>query len=173
VMEEVEFTWSMGEFGCCDWHLSLDCKRLGFSQRCDLGLICGHIATDPLHRILWPDAEADGLYRTEMLSGWDPLPKHEDDKWLTGTNQKVPPNKGAISMDGTVKMEVLQRFHWKDGIYGDPGQVISVSEKTAERLERRGMAKLINPKPKKQKAKSDVDEPGLKLKEPCEGCDED
>ena len=172
VMEAIEFKWSMGEFGCCDWHLSLDCQRLGFVQKHDLGLICGHIATDPLHRILWPDAEAEGLYRTEMLGAWNPLPKHEDDKWLTGTNLAEPAIEGAIVMDGTVKMEVLQRFHWKDGIYADPGQVISVSEKTAERLERRGMAKLVEEKRKRRKAKEGDLEPGLKLKEPCGGCDE-
>lgn len=65
-------------------------------------------------------------------------------------------------MDGTVKMEVVQRFHWKDGIYGDPGQVISVSEKTAERLERRGMAKLVKESRKRQKLTSELNDAASK-----------
>lgn len=82
VLEALKFNWSPGEFGCCDWHLALDCQRLGFVQKCDLGLVCGHIAEDPIHRILWPDVHAKGLYRSQLLADWEPLPK--DDKWLTG-----------------------------------------------------------------------------------------
>ena len=85
VLEAVEFKWSPGEFGCCDWHLALDCQRLGFVQKCDLGLVCGHIAVDPVHRILWPDPYATGMYRHELLADWEPLPR--DDKWLTGKEE--------------------------------------------------------------------------------------
>jgi len=82
VMEALEFKWSLGEFGCCDWHLAMDCQELGFIQKCDLGLICGHIAENPIHRIIWPDVNTKGLYRSQLLSDWEPLPK--DDNWLTG-----------------------------------------------------------------------------------------
>lgn len=70
---------------CSDWGLALDCKRLGFRQKCDLGVVCGHMTTDsfgeitpPLApnvqmppRIIWPDPDFDNvgrMYRVEYLA---------------------------------------------------------------------------------------------------------
>jgi hypothetical protein len=53
---------------CCDWWLAHDARALGFSQRADLGLICGHITPTPTPRIIWPDAREERLWRVERLS---------------------------------------------------------------------------------------------------------
>lgn len=50
-----------------DWMLALDAQRLGFTQRCDLGCVCGHQSYKPWPLILWPDPEMDNLYRIETL----------------------------------------------------------------------------------------------------------
>ena len=41
-------------------------------QKCDTGVICGHIETDTIPRILWPDIEREGFYRSEVIG---PMPK--------------------------------------------------------------------------------------------------
>ena len=173
VMEAVEFKWALGEFGCCDWHLALDCQRLGFTQKCDLGLVCGHIAIDPVYRILWPDAHADGLYRSELLETWESLPK--DDKWLTG--------KEIRTVDGGIKVKVLRRFHRGNGVYASPDEVIGVTEEMGKRLVEKGIAVLYKEK-KKRGPKVTIDEPEVpeEILEPgwtskdededCPGCPE-
>lgn len=45
---------------CDDWLLAVEARRLGYSQRANLDLICGHIANDG---ILWPDIDSAKLYR--------------------------------------------------------------------------------------------------------------
>ena len=173
VMEAVEFNWSLGEFGCCDWHLSLDCQRLGFTQKCDMGLICGHIATDPVYRIIWPDVNANGMYRTELLETWEPLPK--DDKWLTGME---------VIVGGNMKIEVLHRFHRGDGVYANPGEVIGVAEEMGKRLVKKGIAKPYKMKKPTKGPKVTINEPEVpeEILEPgwtpkvededCPGCPE-
>ena len=52
---------------CCDWWLSVDAQRAGFSQKADLGVVCGHITREPTARVLWPDATATRLWRVELL----------------------------------------------------------------------------------------------------------
>lgn len=52
---------------CNDWYLALDAQRAGLVQRCDLGLVCGHMTMEPSPRALWPDPDAPDLYRVEML----------------------------------------------------------------------------------------------------------
>ena len=148
VLEELEFKWTLGEFGCCDWHFSLDCKRLGFTQKHDLGLVCGHIAVDPVYRILWPDANANGLYRSELLENWEPLPK--GDKWLTG--------KEIITVDGGIKVKVLRRFHRGNGVYANPAEVIGVTEEMGKRLVEKGIAEFYK-EVKKRGPKVTIDEP--------------
>jgi len=175
VMEELEFKWSPGEFGCCDWHLSLDCQERGFTQKCDLGLICGHIAVDPIYRIIWPDPDAEGQYRTEVLETWEPLPK--ETKWLTGEE---------ITVEGAMKVKVLHRFHIEAGTYANPGQVLGVSKEKGELLIERGLAepykkkkkkgpkvKISEPEASEEISKSDETlSPGWHEK-PCDGCDEE
>ena len=52
---------------CCDWWTSVDAQRLGFSQRADLGLVCGHITPTPTPRVIWPDAREERLWRIQKL----------------------------------------------------------------------------------------------------------
>jgi hypothetical protein len=71
---------------CCDWGLAMDAQEYGFSQRCDLGVVCGHMTThnpssvvgatpwvlgvEGPPRIIWPDPDVEGigkLYRVEYL----------------------------------------------------------------------------------------------------------
>jgi len=56
----------------CDWFLAQDCKEAGFVQKNDTRVICGHIETDTIPRILWPDITREGFYRSEVIG---PMPK--------------------------------------------------------------------------------------------------
>lgn len=49
---------------CDDFLFALDAAHHGFTQRCDLGLVCGHIHDGA---ILWPDPDASGFYRSESV----------------------------------------------------------------------------------------------------------
>jgi hypothetical protein len=53
----------------CDWVFAYDCKQAGITQRCDLGVVCGHQTYKPYPMILWPDASYAKLYRRETLEG--------------------------------------------------------------------------------------------------------
>lgn len=53
---------------CCDWWLSVDAQAQGFSQRADLGVVCGHITMEPTPRVLWPAVDSPTrLWRVELL----------------------------------------------------------------------------------------------------------
>lgn len=155
VLEAIEFQWSPGEFGCCDWHMSVDCKKLGFTQKHDLGVVCGHISNDPVHRILWPDPNAKGLYRAQVLERWPDMKRAEQkEKWFTGIDISQ-----LADEEGRVKVKVLQRFHLKGGVYKNPGEVFDAEKSVAERLIRNGVAEPIKkPKRKRRKAKEDTPE---------------
>lgn len=75
VLEEIDFRREpYEEAPCNDWYFSIDCQEKGYIQKCDLGVICGHIAAKPSPRILWPDPEAKRLYSIEFLGGeWVPV----------------------------------------------------------------------------------------------------
>lgn len=62
VLEQVEFRNPKPRLYAQDWFFSFDCQDLGFVQKIDLGLVCGHIDGD---RILWPDPDEEKLYRQE------------------------------------------------------------------------------------------------------------
>lgn len=47
---------------CDDWLLAMDAQHYGFTQRCDLSVVCGHIDGD---QILWPDVSANDFIRRE------------------------------------------------------------------------------------------------------------
>ncbi len=66
VLETVPFRLARGPLVANDWHFSLDLQAHGYVQKHDLGVVCGHIAPDPL-RIIWPDPEAFALHRVELL----------------------------------------------------------------------------------------------------------
>jgi len=67
VFEALPFRLSETLPVCCDWWLSVDAQRLGFTQRADLGLVCGHITPSPTPRVIWPDASEDKLWRIQKL----------------------------------------------------------------------------------------------------------
>uniref|UniRef100_A0A6M3M1V1 Uncharacterized protein n=1 Tax=viral metagenome TaxID=1070528 RepID=A0A6M3M1V1_9ZZZZ len=66
VLEKLEFRTPLPMTYAQDWYLSIDCQREGFTQKADLGVVCGHISVNPL-RIYWPDPNEETLYRTEMV----------------------------------------------------------------------------------------------------------
>jgi hypothetical protein len=47
---------------CDDWLLAMDAQHYGFSQRANLGVVCGHINGES---VLWPDPEIDKLFRVD------------------------------------------------------------------------------------------------------------
>jgi hypothetical protein len=69
VMERLAFRLNPAAPMCCDWFLAVDARALGYTQRADLGLVCGHITPDPSPRVIWPTIdEGDRLWRVEKLS---------------------------------------------------------------------------------------------------------
>lgn len=74
VLEEVEFRreHTPKQFiRSCDWYFAKDCQKKGFVQKCDTSVICGHIQTDLIPRILWPDINEKGFYRSEVIGPLD------------------------------------------------------------------------------------------------------
>jgi len=69
VLEKIEFTLWPGspKFVAPDWMLAIDAQINGFTQRCDLGVVCGHQSYAPWPQIIWPDPDAPDLYRIEAL----------------------------------------------------------------------------------------------------------
>jgi hypothetical protein len=66
VLETIPFT-RRGQ-ACNDWYFAVDCQYHDFVQRCDMGLVCGHMTTDPSPRILWPDiSDMETMQRIEYL----------------------------------------------------------------------------------------------------------
>lgn len=65
VLEAIPFENRGG--ACNDWYLAVDAQARGFVQRCDLGLVCGHMSTEPSPRILWPDVNEPQLFRVDFL----------------------------------------------------------------------------------------------------------
>lgn len=51
----------------CDWWLAYDAARLGYTQRADLSIVCGHISYAPTPRAIWPTNEGERHYRIEEL----------------------------------------------------------------------------------------------------------
>jgi len=47
---------------CDDWMLAMEAQHYGFSQRCDLGLVCGHVDDTG---VLWPDIDKPEMFRVE------------------------------------------------------------------------------------------------------------
>jgi hypothetical protein len=52
-----------------DWVFGVDVQAGRFSQKCDLGVICGHISMTPVPRVIWPDLEAPRMYRNDFIRG--------------------------------------------------------------------------------------------------------
>jgi len=69
VLEVIEFSLWPGSptIVSSDWLLALDAQRHGFTQRCDLGVVCGHQTYQPWPQVIWPDPDEEDLYRVEAL----------------------------------------------------------------------------------------------------------
>lgn len=52
-----------------DWVFAYDLQQAGFVQKCDLGVVCGHISMTPLPRVIWPDPDAPRMYRNDFIEG--------------------------------------------------------------------------------------------------------
>lgn len=65
VLEAIDFR--RGGKHANDWYFALDCRDAGFTQVCDLGIRCGHIAMEPTPRIIWPSIDNDLYQRIEYL----------------------------------------------------------------------------------------------------------
>jgi hypothetical protein len=73
VLEAITFHHALGDANRpipvhCDWCLSEDCQRLGFTQVMDLSVVCGHILDTSPRTVVWPDADAPELYRIDVLA---------------------------------------------------------------------------------------------------------
>jgi len=66
VLEKIEFRHPSSEVAN-DWFFALDCQANGFSQKHDLGVVCGHIVPPPSPKILWPDPESPRLHSIEFF----------------------------------------------------------------------------------------------------------
>ena len=62
VIETQPFRWRVGMI--TDWLMAVDAQYNGFTQLCDLSVICGHINGQT---VLYPDPNTDGLYRIDAL----------------------------------------------------------------------------------------------------------
>jgi hypothetical protein len=67
VLERLAFRLQPDAVECCDWWLARDARAAGWSQRADLGLVCGHISPTPSPRVLWPDKDEPRLWRVSRL----------------------------------------------------------------------------------------------------------
>lgn len=50
-----------------DWIFGVDLQAHGFRQKCDMGVVCGHISMKPLPRVIWPDPDAPRMYRNDFI----------------------------------------------------------------------------------------------------------
>ena len=162
VLEELEFTWSEGEFGCCDWHLAVDCQKMGFKQAHDMSVVCGHIAVNPVHRILWPDPEAKGGYRMDLLENWPELEPDEkiDERPLTGRDVGLP------QAEDHIQVEFKKQVHMGGGVYRSPGEVANLPVEQALVLLKARLVKRTGG------GNGDGDPAGFVPKEPCGDCPE-
>lgn len=63
VLEAIPFRLWKGV--SCDWPLAIDARKQGFTQRCNYGLLCGHMSLTPSPVTLWPDIDAEHFIRYE------------------------------------------------------------------------------------------------------------
>jgi len=61
VLESITFRTHPEHKTANDWMFSLDCQAHGYSQATHFGVVCGHMLDEG--RAIWPDVEADTLYR--------------------------------------------------------------------------------------------------------------
>jgi hypothetical protein len=73
----------------CDWVFALDCQANGITQRCDLGVVCGHQSYTPYPLILWPDVNEPKFYRRETLPGVEMKPIQNGQTFTVGMGETV------------------------------------------------------------------------------------
>lgn len=73
----------------CDWAFAYDCDQAGITQRCDLGVVCGHQSYKPYPMIIWPDPNEPKLYRRETLDGVTMKPIQAGDQFHVGMGEMV------------------------------------------------------------------------------------
>src|SRR5512139_3881504 len=73
----------------CDWAFAFDCAIQGISQRCDLGVVCGHQSYTPYPMIIWPDPNEPNLYRRESLPGVEMKEIKPGDQFHIGMGEMV------------------------------------------------------------------------------------
>jgi hypothetical protein len=71
----------------CDWTFALDCKAYNYTQRCDTGLVCGHLSYKPYPMALWPDITTDKLYRRDTLPGVEMKAIKDGDQFNIGLGE--------------------------------------------------------------------------------------
>lgn len=67
VLEALPFRVPADGGASCDWALALDAQRHGFTQRADLGCVCGHQTMQPYPMVLWPAPDVAQGYLAESL----------------------------------------------------------------------------------------------------------
>ncbi len=114
VLEKIAFSLWPGtpQLVSSDWMLAIDAQAHGFTQRCDLGVVCGHQTYEPWPQIIWPDPESPDLYRIEALS--DPK-------------------------TGKLPIKIIRKGESVRVPFGDVGgkmEILRVSEEEARRIEK-------------------------------------
>lgn len=104
VLEAIEFRHPGAETAN-DWFFSLDCQKHGFVQKHDLGVVCGHIVGPPSPKILWPDPEAERLYRIEFFDEAPP------ERIEPGSKVEVVIDRIETKGVYAVPAEVAERWH--------------------------------------------------------------
>jgi len=75
------FQFQRRGLACNDWYLAVDAQAAGLIQRCDCGLVCGHISLEPSPRVLWPDPDDPDLFRVEYLDPPDAAEQRRYAAW--------------------------------------------------------------------------------------------
>ncbi len=67
VLRTIDFRMGDNDRVSNDWQFALNLQEAGYSQRAHLGVVCGHHSYKPWPQIIWPDPDAQTLYRVESL----------------------------------------------------------------------------------------------------------
>lgn len=62
-----QLTFERRGSACNDWYFSIDCQERKIQQYGHFGVLCGHIMTDGVRRVLWPDPKGHNLHREELF----------------------------------------------------------------------------------------------------------
>lgn len=90
VLEKIEFRHPPSAIAD-DWYYALDCKAHGFTQKHDLGVVCGHIQGAPAPLILWPSPDANNLFGVEYFpeAPFEPVKDNKIEVKINGLGTKA------------------------------------------------------------------------------------